>query len=146
MLAKGFSVPDLQHPPLPAAPGWLPLPPGWIVLALVCLAVLLGWLLLRLARFRRNRWRREARQAMASIHTADDWLLLIKRVLLVHHTRRDVSQWQTPQHLLQQLPLDESARAQLSQRYCQRDTQLDAELNQRLRQQIRQWLEGLPDV
>jgi hypothetical protein len=146
MLAKGFSVPELLHPPLPAAPAWWPLPPGWIVLAAIVAVLTCGWLLLRLARYRRNRWRRDARTAMSAMQSADDWLLLIKRVLLVHHARPEVSQWQTPQQLLQQLPLDEPLRRQLSQRYCQPDTALEPALNQQLHQQVNRWLEGLPDV
>lgn len=146
MLAKGFSVPDLQHPALPAPPTWFPLPPGWSVLAVILFALLLIGISLRLMRYRRNRWRREARQQLAALHSADEWLWLIKRVLLVHHARADVSQWLTAQAILQQLPLDDASGQQLSQRYCQRDAMLEPELNQHIRQQVSQWLEGLPDV
>ncbi|MFT4270299.1 MAG: DUF4381 family protein [Pantoea sp.] len=146
MLAKGFSVPDLQHPALPAFPTWFPLPPGWSVLAVILFALLFIWLSQRLVRYRRNRWRREARRTLQNIHSADEWLWLIKRVLLVHHARAAVSELLSAQAILQQTPLDDASCQQLIQRYCQRDAMLEPELNRHVRQQVSHWLEGLPDV
>lgn len=145
MLVKGFEVPDLLHPDLPSAVSWFPLPPGWYVLGALCLLALMFMLTARLARFRRNRWRREARGAMKP-QNVDNWIILIKRILLVHHPRRVVSQWQTPAALLAHTTLDADLRAMLCQRYCQPDNQLDDAMHQRLMQQVRRWLESLPNV
>ncbi len=41
MLEKGFTVPDLAEPALPAAPSWFPLPAGWLVLGVMLLVALL---------------------------------------------------------------------------------------------------------
>lgn len=146
MLAKGFSVPDLAHPALPAAIPWLPLPPGWIVLGALLFAALLLWFCLRLLRWRRNWWRREARRHIRQEQSADGWLAVIKRILLVHHPRDDISTLDRPEALLARLPLDESDRQLLIGRYCQRDNRLEPDQNARLQQQLSRWLETLPDV
>ncbi|WP_428944166.1 DUF4381 family protein [Pantoea sp. FN060301] len=145
MLAKGFSTPALQHPALPESAAWFPLPPGWYVLGSLLLLAIAISAIGRLARYRRNRWRREARRQLAE-QTVDSWMTLIKRVLLVHHPRSKVSQWQTPGQLLAQTPLDEELRAALSLRYCQPENQLDRALQQRVAGQLGRWLESLPDV
>lgn len=145
MLAKGFSTPELQHPALPESASWLPLPSGWYVLGGLLLLAIVITALKRLARHRRNRWRQEARRLLTP-QSVDSWIGFIKRVLLVHYPRRDVSQWQTPEQLLAQTPLDHELRAVLSQRYCQPENQLESAQQQRLLRQLRRWLESLPDV
>lgn len=146
MLAKGFSVPELAHPALPPAVSWLPLPLGWWWLSGVLLLLILAYGLLRLARWRRNRWRREAEKALATMQNADDWLTLIKRVQLVHQPREQISASATPHRILNGVPLDEVLHQTLCKRYCQPDNQLTAETNQQLSRQLSRWLEALPDV
>lgn len=145
MLAKGFSTPELAHPALPAAASWFPLPAGWMVLGVMLLLAMLIAMLIWLARFRRNRWRREARKQLGQ-QQVDGWIALIKRVLLVQHPRAQVSQWQSPEQLLAQTPLDEELRTLMCRCYCQPDNQLDSSINQRIAQQLRHWLETLPHV
>lgn len=146
MLAKGFSVPDLHHPALPEAIPWLPLPPGWTVLGVILLAALLVWLCFRLLRWRRNRWRREARRHIRQEQNADGWLAVIKRILLVHHPRQQISALDNPAQLLADVPLDHQIQQSLIGRYCQQDNRLDPAQNARLQQQLSRWLETLPDV
>lgn len=145
MLAKGFSTPELAHPALPAAASWFPLPAGWMVLGVMLLLAMLIAMLIWLARFRRNRWRREARKQLGQ-QQVDGWIALIKRVLLVQHPRAQVSQWQSPEQILAQTPLDEELRTLMCRRYCQPDNQLESSINQRIAQQLRHWLETLPHV
>lgn len=145
MLAKGFSIPELAHPALPADASWFPLPPGWMVLGVLLLLAVGIYLLRVLARYRRNRWRREARQQLGQ-QQVDDWMRWVKQVLLVQHSRAEVSQWQTPQQLLAQTTLDDELRLLMCQRYCQPDNQLEVETYQRVARQMRRWLENLPDV
>ncbi|MGB9097272.1 DUF4381 domain-containing protein [Erwinia sp.] len=146
MLAKGFSVPELHPPALPAEISWLPLPPGWYVLGALIIAALLVFLGSRLLRWRRNAWRREARRCIQQQQNADGWLEVIKRILLVHHPRDEISDLDRPESLLASLPLDEPARQALIDRYCQRENQLEPQQNARLQQQLSRWLETLPDV
>lgn len=146
MLEKGFSVPELAEPVLPEPPSWFPLPPGWYVLGTLLLIILLVYIVIRIARWRRNLWRRQALQALSQSHTADSWLLLIKRVLLVHHPRQQISAALVPEQWLQEVPLDEVLRQQLSQRYCQPDNQLSEHDTDLLRTQLRAWIERLPYV
>lgn len=146
MLEKGFTVPHLGEPLLPAPPSWFPLPPGWFLLAGVVFAALLIVGLVRYARWRRNLWRRQAMTALCQPQSVDGWLLLIKRILLVHQPREQVSGKLNPAHWLTQVPLDDVLRQQLCQRYCQPDNQLSATENARLRAQLLAWIEGLPDV
>ncbi|HHS1136521.1 TPA: DUF4381 domain-containing protein [Salmonella enterica subsp. enterica] len=146
MLEKGFSVPELQLPALPQSISWFPLPPGWFVLGGVMLIALIIFLIFRLARWRRNLWRR---QALASLHqsqSVDSWLALIKRILLMHQPRKSVSQTLSPAQLLEQIDIDADLRQQLSQKYCQPDNQLEANQNARLQIQLKNWLEKLPYV
>ncbi|AFJ48863.1 DUF4381 domain-containing protein [Shimwellia blattae] len=146
MLEKGFTVPNLAEPVLPEAPSWLPLPPGWLILGSALLLVLLIFLLIRVARWRRNLWRRQALHALTRPQTADDWLLLIKRVLLVHHPREQISAALNPDDWLQGVPLDDALRHALSRRYCQADNLLNDTDTARLRMQLRSWIEELPHV
>lgn len=145
MLAKGFSTPALDHPALPDSPSWFPLPVGWTVLGVIALIALTGAMLVLFSRWRRNRWRREACR-MLSQQKVDDWMVLIKRVLLVQYSRETVSQWQSPELLLAQTPLDDELRAQMCRHYCQPDNRLDAATNALVAAQIRHWLETLPHV
>ncbi len=146
MLEKRFSVPELAEPVLPEPPSWFPLPPGWYLLGTLLLLVLLLYIIIRIARWRRNLWRRQALQALSQPHTADSWLLLIKRVLLVHHPRQQIGAALVPEQWLQEVPLDEALRQQLSQRYCQPDNQLSERDTDFLRTQLRAWIERLPYV
>jgi hypothetical protein len=146
MLAKGFSVPDLQHPALPAPFPLFPLPPGWTVLGALLIAGLAIFLLMRLLRWRRNLWRREARQSIRQEQSADDWLAVIKRILLVHHPRQQIADLSSPDRLLADVLLNEPSRQALSSCYCQPDNQLEPQQNARLQQQLSRWLETLPDV
>lgn len=145
MLAKGFSAPELGHPALPESPSWFPLPTGWEVLGVILLMALLGAVLVLTARYRRNRWRREARKLLTQ-QDVDGWMAMIKRVLLVQHSREAVSQWHSPEQLLAQTSLDAELRAQMCRRYCQSENRLDAATNARVAAQIRRWLENLPHV
>lgn len=145
MLAKGFSTPDLGHPALPDSPSWFPLPVGWDVLGVIVLIALIAGVLVLAARWRRNRWRRDARKLLSE-QNVDGWMLMIKRVLLVQHSREVVSQWQTPAQLLEQTSLDAELRARMCRQYCQPDNQFDATTNARVAEQIGQWLERLPHV
>lgn len=146
MLEKGFTVPNLAEPALPGAPSWLPLPVGWFFLGGILLLILMVWSIVRLARWRRNLWRREALSALSHPHSVDNWLLLITRVRLVHQPREVVSASLDPAQWLQDVPLDKSLREQLCERYCQQDNQIGEEETQRLRNQLRAWIEGLPYV
>ncbi|EMX9854641.1 DUF4381 domain-containing protein [Klebsiella michiganensis] len=146
MLEKGFTAPNLAEPALPGSPSWFPLPPGWIVLGILVLLAGLTVALFRYARWRRNVWRRQALSALSQSHTADSWLLLIKRILLVHHQREAISAASNPTQWLQQIPLDDALREQLSLRYCQRENQLNDDDNARLRAQLHAWIERLPYV
>lgn len=146
MLEKGFSVPELLSPALPQSLSWLPLPPGWFVLGGVLLIALIILGLFRLARWRRNVWRREALASLQQPHSADSWLELIKRILLMHQPRSLISHTLSPDQLLQQVEIDTDLRQQLSAKYCQPDNQLDANQNTRLQTQLKNWLEKLPYV
>ncbi|WP_234262483.1 DUF4381 family protein [Klebsiella aerogenes] len=146
MLEKGFTVPVLLHPALPPSVSWFPLPPGWLVLGALILVALAIYLFFRLARWRRNRWRREALVAFALPHSVDSWMRLIKRIQLVHQPRNVVSHRQTPESLLEQLPLEADLKQTLCMKYCQRDNRLGPEQALRLRQQMTCWLKELPDV
>ena len=146
MLEKGFSVPDLINPALPPSISWLPLPPGWFVSGGLLLIALLIFLLFRLARWRRNLWRREALAALQLPHSVDSWLELIKRILLMHQPRTLVSHTLSPEQLLQQVEIDHDLRQQLSDKYCRPDNQLDASQAARLQTQLKNWLEKLPYV
>ncbi|HEI8865435.1 TPA: DUF4381 domain-containing protein [Serratia odorifera] len=146
MLEKGFSVPELLQPALPPSVSWFPLPPGWYLLGGMLLFCLLVWLLFRLARWRRNQWRRQAIAALPSQNSADGWLALIKRVLLIHQPRSAVSRSLTAEQLLQQVDIDSDLRISIGEKYCQPDNQLDAAANARLQSQLKDWLERLPYV
>ncbi|RJT23397.1 DUF4381 domain-containing protein [Buttiauxella izardii] len=146
MLEKGFSVPELLSPALPQSLSWFPLPPGWFVLGGVLLIALIIFGLFRLARWRRNVWRREALASLQQPHSADSWLELIKRILLIHQPRSLISHTLSPEQLLQQVEIDTDLRQQLSAKYCQPDNQLDANQNARLQTQLKNWLEKLPYV
>ena len=146
MLEKGFSVPELINPALPQSISWLPLPPGWFVSGGLLLIALLIFLLFRLARWRRNLWRREALAALQQPHSVDSWLELIKRILLMHQPRTLVSHTLSPEQLLQQVEIDNDLRQQLSDKYCRPDNQLDASQAARLQTQLKNWLEKLPYV
>lgn len=146
MLEKGFAIPELMEPLLPESPSWLPLPPGWFILGGVLLFGLLIFTIIHLARWRRNLWRRQALGAITQPHSVDSWLVLIKRILLVHHARQAISASLNPVLLLSDLPLDRDLRDQLCQRYCQPENHLSEEETLRLRQQLRTWIEGLPYV
>lgn len=146
MLEKGFQVPILLEPALPPRAGWAPLAPGWMLLALLILALTLLFALRRLARWRRDSWRREAYALLATQQTADGWIALIKRILLVH-TPRDAERLRVdPELLLAPLPVDEALRRQLCQKYCQRDNRLTDRHNQQLQAQLGRWLRELPYV
>ncbi|WP_449544548.1 DUF4381 family protein [Lelliottia amnigena] len=146
MLEKGFSVPELAVPALPQGFAWFPLPPGWWITGAVVLIALLLFLLFRLARWRRNAWRREALASLQHAHSVDGWLELIKRILLMHQPRAVVSQTRSPEQLLQQVDIDPDLRQQLNAKYCQADNQLDASHTARLQAQLKKWLEKLPYV
>ncbi|MFP2515687.1 DUF4381 domain-containing protein [Buttiauxella agrestis] len=146
MLEKGFSVPELLNPALPRSISWFPLPPGWFVLGGVLLIALIIFGLFRLARWRRNVWRREALAALQQPHSADSWLELIKRILLMHQPRSQISHTLSPEQLLQHVEIDADLRQQLSTKYCQPDNQLEANQNARLQTQLKHWLEKLPYV
>ncbi|MFK3660215.1 DUF4381 family protein [Scandinavium sp. NPDC088450] len=146
MLEKGFTVPALSHPALPASPSWLPLPAGWLVLGALLLSALAIYLFFRVARWRRNLWRREALSIFSASHSVDNWLRLIKQILLVHHPRDEISQNIEPESLLQHVPVDKELQRVMCAKYCQRDNQLEPEQETRLRHQLAHWLKELPDV
>ena len=146
MLEKGFRVPELAEPVLPESPSWFPLPPGWFVLGGIILVVLMIFLILRLARWQRNLWLRQALAALAQPQTVDSWLLLMKRILLVHQSREQVSGALDPAQWLQVVPLDDALRQRLCERYCQPDNQLSDVDTALLCIQLRTWLKGLPHV
>lgn len=146
MLEKGFSVPELLNPALPQPASWWPLPPGWTALGAVLLAAVGIFLILRLARWRRNLWRRQALQQLGQPHSVDGWMALIKRIQLIHLSRKEVSGRLTPQALLQDVPIDAEIRQLLSERYCQPDNALSDRHNSQLQQQLSRWLRGLPHV
>lgn len=146
MLEKGFTVPELDLPALPQAVSWFPLPPGWLYLGAIILAIVFIALFLWFARWRRNLWRRQAQALLKQPHNADSWLTLIKRVLLTHQPRSDISRERLPEQLLRAVPVDEDLRQQLSARYCQPDNELDEHDDARLRVQLSRWIEGLPHV
>ncbi|VDZ89000.1 Uncharacterised protein [Lelliottia amnigena] len=96
MLEKGFTVPDLLQPPLPEAISWFPLPVGWSVLGAVLVLLLLIVVLFRVARWRRNQWRRQAQSAIDATETVDRALGLIKQIRLVHQPRKQISTQVSP--------------------------------------------------
>ncbi|MFW0973813.1 DUF4381 family protein [Leclercia pneumoniae] len=146
MLEKGFTVPDLLQPPLPDAVSWFPLPVGWSVLGVVLALFVLLFILFRTARWRRNRWRRQAQAAIDTTGSVDRSLALIKQIQLVHQPRKQVSEQVSPAILLQSVPLDADLRQTLCDKYCQPDNQLEPGELQRLRLQLSRWLGELPDV
>lgn len=146
MLEKGFTVPDLLQPPLPDAVSWFPLPVGWSVLGVVLALFVLLFILFRAARWRRNRWRRQAQAAIDTTGSVDRSLALIKQIQLVHQPRKQVSEQVSPAILLQSVPLDADLRQALCDKYCQPDNQLEPGELQRLRLQLSRWLGELPDV
>lgn len=146
MLEKGFAVPDLLQPALPAPASWFPLPFGWLILGILTCASLALYLLFYLASWRRNRWRREAFSAMQRAQNVDSWLCLIKRVLLIHQPRAAISRDNAPESILRYVPVDEDLRHLLCSKYCQVENQLDDNQTVRLRTQLTHWLEGLPNV
>lgn len=146
MLEKGFTVPELLTPTLPAGFPWWPSAPGWTWLATLLMLVAAGILLAKLARWRRNRWRREAQLQIGVLKEADHWLALIKQINLVHRPRREVAQAVSPLELLAGVPLDDDLRALLCERYCRPDNRLTPEQNARLAKQLTAWLETLPHV
>ncbi|HAT1577336.1 TPA: DUF4381 family protein [Raoultella ornithinolytica] len=146
MLEKGFTVPELLQPALPPSASWLPLPAGWTVLGELLLASLAIYLIFRFARWRRNRWRREALSALAVSHTIDGWMALIKQILLVHHSRETIGRSLKAEAILRHVPLTSTLAQTLCARYCQRDNLLDAGQEAELRQQLMHWLKELPDV
>lgn len=146
MLEKGFTVPDLLQPPLPDAVSWFPLPVGWSVLGVVLALFVLLFILFRTARWRRNRWRRQAQAAIDTTGSVDRSLALIKQIQLVHQPRKQVSEQVSPAILLQSVPLDADLRQALCDKYCQPDNQLEPGELQRLRLQLSRWLGELPDV
>lgn len=146
MLEKGFTVPDLLQPPLPDAVSWFPLPVGWSVLGVVLALFVLLFILFRTARWRRNRWRRQAQAAIDTTGSVDRSLALIKQIQLVHQPRKQVSEQVSPAILLQSVPLDADLRQALCDKYCQQDNQLEPGELQRLRLQLSRWLGELPDV
>lgn len=146
MLEKGFTVPALSQPALPPSPSWFPLPPGWLLLGALLFAVAALYLFFRYARWRRNRWRRDALASLPASHSVDSWLSLIKQVLLVHQPRATVSHSLTADALLQNVPLENDLRQQMCAKYCQRDNHLEAAAESRLRLQLAKWLKELPDV
>ncbi|WP_422731057.1 DUF4381 family protein [Leclercia pneumoniae] len=146
MLEKGFTVPDLLQPPLPDAVSWFPLPVGWCVLGVVLALFVLLFILFRAARWRRNRWRRQAQAAIDTTGSVDRSLALIKQIQLVHQPRKQVSEQVSPAILLQSVPLDADLRQALCDKYCQPDNQLEPGELQRLRLQLSRWLGELPDV
>lgn len=146
MLEKGFTVPALAEPALPPSASWLPLPSGWLVLGSLLLAALLVWLFFRSARWRRNRWRCDALEMLSASQSVDSWLVLIKKIQLVHQPRESISSNLTAESILQDVPLDSALRAEMCARYCQRDNRLHTGQENLLRQQLTQWLKELPDV
>ena len=146
MLEKGFTVPSLEQPALPPSPAWFPLPAGWIVLVSLLLIALALTLFFRYARWRRNRWRREALEALSQQQNVDGVMALIKQILLVHHPRSQISQSMTPAELLRDVPLDAPLRTAMCEKYCQRDNRLDESQYSRLHKQLAHWLKELPNV
>ena len=146
MFEKGYAVPDLLTPALPSAPSGFPLPIGWLILLAIAVGLAALFLLIRYARWRRNRWRREALLALNHPHTVDSWMQLIKRVQLVHQPRQMVSQTLAPEAVLASLTLDADLRDQLIARYCRADNALNDQQTARLRAQLAQWLKELPHV
>lgn len=146
MLEKGFTVPALSLPALPPPVSWFPLPPGWFMLATLGLAVLTMYFFFLIARWHRNRWRREARARLAESYTVDRWLGLIKQILLVHNPREIISNYLTPESLLQHVPLEPELRQLVCEKYCQQDNHLDTVPESHLREQLALWLKELPDV
>lgn len=145
MFEKGYAVPELLTPARPR-PSWFPLPIGWLILLAIAVGLAALFLLIRYARWRRNRWRREALLALNHPHTVDSWMQLIKRVQLVHQPRQTVSQTLAPEAVLASLTLDADLRDQLIARYCRADNALNDQQTARLRAQLAQWLKELPHV
>ncbi|MFQ2894180.1 DUF4381 family protein [Aeromonas caviae] len=146
MLEKGFSVPALLDPSLPASVSWWPLAFGWRWLGALLLLALCVMALSRLARWRRNRWRREAGAMMATLRDVDGWLAMIKRIRLVHHPRAEVARAISPDEILAGVPVDEASRHLLCERYCRPDSELTPAQNAQLARQVAAWLESLPHV
>lgn len=146
MFEKGYAVPELLTPAPPPSPSWFPLPFGWLILLAIVVGLTALFLLIRYARWRRNRWRREALLALNHPHSVDSWMQLIKRVQLVHQPRQTVSQTLAPEAVLASLTLDADLRDQLIARYCRADNALSDRQTARLRDQLAQWLKELPHV
>ena len=146
MFEKGYRlVPELLRPRCPR-PQLVSLPIGWLILLAIAVGLAALFLLIRYARWRRNRWRREALLALNHPHTVDSWMQLIKRVQLVHQPRQMVSQTLAPEAVLASLMLDADLRDQLIARYCRADNALNDHQKARLRAQLAQWLKELPHV
>ncbi|HAT1610744.1 TPA: DUF4381 domain-containing protein [Raoultella planticola] len=146
MLEKSFAVPDLIQPALPPQVSWFPLPEGWLVSGAILAIILSLLIFFRIARWRRNLWRREAYALIQENMNVDSWLQLIKRILLIHLPRSVVSKDMAPVSFLRHVPVDDDLSILLNSKYCQRDNFLDDNQASRLRTQIMCWLEDLPDV
>ncbi len=121
MFEKGYAVPELLTPALPPRPQLVSATNRLADSARDCRRPAALFLLIRYARWRRNRWRREALLALNHPHTVDSWMQLIKRVQLVHQPRQMVSQTLAPEAVLASLTLDADLRDLLIARYCRAD-------------------------
>ncbi|ROS22371.1 DUF4381 family protein [Raoultella terrigena] len=146
MFEKGYVVPALRDPVLPPAASWFPLPLGWDLLICGLLLLAIALCITRYARWRRNRWRREALGALAQPQTIDSWLQLIKRIQLVHRPRQEMSRALAPKAVLAPIAIDDDLRRQMIARYCRADNALSDEQSARLRRQLARWLKELPNV
>ncbi|OED44955.1 hypothetical protein ACH42_06220 [Endozoicomonas sp. (ex Bugula neritina AB1)] len=99
-----YQVPELAELPLPESIAFMPQTTGWVVLSAVIISVLLMLLFRRYRQWQRDLWRREARKLLSHARTkqSPEYLpTLIKRVLLRHVSRSEVTDMNSPDWLEQ---------------------------------------------
>lgn len=137
----------LQQLAPPQAVSMWPQTPAWCgVFTLLVLAALalLWW---RYRRHRQALWRRQAlalAEQTRKSQQADLWFGLLKRVLLVHHSRAAVAALSDQQLLALLTELAPNAKAELGQRHHQAVGLLSASSNHQVYQAVVKWISALP--
>lgn len=146
---SGVDLPDLVELKLPSAVSLFPDTLAWKLLLVVIVLTIVTVCMVRYRRYQRRLWRREAHAlAIAAKQSAraDDWFVLIKRVLRLYLPAEQLSAF-NEQQLLAQLPElpDRVHRAMVKNHYRREGTLPEAE-NGLLAGAVHRWLKELPDV
>ena len=136
MLEKGFTVPELAEPVLPIHRHGFPCRRDGSLWAASCPRDT-GFSHLSRLQMAPQSVASSGPDGLTQPQTVDSWLLLMKRILLVHQPREQVSGALDPAQWLPSVPLDNALRQRLCERYCQPDNQLSDADTARLRVQLR---------